>query len=140
MELFSKKSHIPRPRLIKYAVFICIFTIAWNITEGVVSIFFGSENDSVSLVFFGIDSFIEVSSAGLVLWRFLTESKPDEEKAAQILEENLGKERKATIGIGLLFLLLSVATISDAIVALVLKRAPESAIAGLIISSVSLSF
>src|SRR5438067_2751951 len=117
MELFSKKYSISRSRLIKYAIFVCIFTIAWNITEGVVSIFFGSENDSVSLVFFGVDSFIEVSSAGLVLWRFLTESKPDEEKAAQILEENIGKEKKATMGIGLLFLLLSVATIVDATVA-----------------------
>ncbi|CAG8459793.1 15694_t:CDS:1 [Funneliformis mosseae] len=137
---FSKQKTIPRSQLIKYAIIICIFTILWNIIEGVVSIFFGNEGDSVSLIFFGVDSFIEVTSAGLVLWRFLTESKPDEEKAVQILEENLGKERKATMGIGLLFLLLSIATISDAIVALVQRRNPETTIAGLIISSVSLSF
>ncbi|RIA83175.1 hypothetical protein C1645_786924 [Glomus cerebriforme] len=140
MKLLSKKNLISRSRLIKYAIYICIFTIFWNIIEGVVSIFFGNEEDSVSLTFFGIDSFIEVTSASLVLWRFLTESKPDEEKAIQILEENLSKERKVTIGIGLLFLLLSLATISDSIVALIQKRKPETAIASLIISSVSLSF
>jgi len=140
MKLFSNQNSIPRSKLIKYATLVCIFTIIWNIIEGVVSIFFGNENDSISLIFFGVDSFIEVTSACLVLWRFLTESKPDEEKAVQVLEENLGKERKATIGIGLLFLVLSTATISDAIVALVQKRKPETAVAGLIISSVSLSF
>jgi hypothetical protein len=140
MKLFSKKGSIPRSRLLKYAVYVCIFTILWNVIEGVVSIFFGHEDDSVSLVFFGVDSFIEVTSACLVLWRFLTESKPDVEKATQILQENLNKERKCTMGIGLLFLLLSLATISDATVSLIQKRIPETAIAGLIISSVSLSF
>ncbi|GES77165.1 membrane protein [Rhizophagus clarus] len=140
MKFFSKKSSIPRSRLLKYATYVCIFTIIWNITEGVVSIFFGDKDDSVSLMFFGVDSFIEVTSASLVLWRFLTESKPDEEKATQILEENLSKERKCTMGIGLLFILLSLATISDATVALIQKRKPETAIAGLIISIVSLSF
>ncbi|RGB32179.1 Co/Zn/Cd cation transporter-like protein, partial [Rhizophagus diaphanus] len=140
MKFFSKKDSISRSRLLKYAVYVCIFTILWNVAEGVVSIFFGSENDSVSLVFFGVDSFIEVTSACLVLWRFLTESKPDEERATQILEENLSKEKKCTMGIGLLFILLSLATISDATVSLIQKRQPETAIAGLIISSISLSF
>lgn len=140
MKFFSKKDSISRSRLLKYAAYVCIFTILWNVAEGVVSIFFGHEDDSVSLVFFGVDSFIEVTSACLVLWRFLTESKPDEERATQILEENLSKEKKCTMGIGLLFILLSLATISDAIVSLIQKRRPETAIAGLIISSVSLSF
>ncbi|CAI2167071.1 18307_t:CDS:2 [Funneliformis geosporum] len=61
-------------------------------------------------------------------------------RAVQILEKNLGKERKATMGIGLLFLLLSTATISDAIIALIQKKKPETAVTVLIISSVSLSF
>uniref|UniRef100_U9THZ5 Uncharacterized protein n=1 Tax=Rhizophagus irregularis (strain DAOM 181602 / DAOM 197198 / MUCL 43194) TaxID=747089 RepID=U9THZ5_RHIID len=140
MKFFSKNDSISRSRLLKYAVYVCIFTILWNIAEGAVSIFYGSEDDSVSLVFFGVDSFIEVTSACLVLWRFLTESKPDEERATQILEENLSKEKKCTMGIGLLFILLSLATISDATVSLIQKRQPETAIAGLIISSISLSF
>src|ERR1041384_6165018 len=107
MELISKISKgnsadnsVSRSQLIKYAVFACIFTIAWNIIEGVTSVVFGDRAGSVSLRFYGIDSIVEVTSASLVLWRFLTESKPDEEKSAQALKENLEKERKTTVGIG----------------------------------------
>ena len=44
-------------------------TIAWNILEGMVAVISGAVAGSVSLVGFGIDSFVEVTSASTLLWR-----------------------------------------------------------------------
>jgi len=45
------------------------FSIGWNVLEGLVAIVAGSMAGSISLVGFGIDSFIEVTSASVLLWR-----------------------------------------------------------------------
>ena len=45
------------------------FTIAWNSLEGLVALVAGALAGSISLVGFGIDSFIEVTSGGVLLWR-----------------------------------------------------------------------
>src|SRR5213593_158609 len=45
------------------------FTIAWNSLEGIVAVVAGAIAGSISLVGFGIDSFIEVTSGSVLLWR-----------------------------------------------------------------------
>ena len=50
------------------------FTIAWNSLEGVVAIVAGAIAGSISLVGFGIDSFIEVTSGATLLWRMHVDS------------------------------------------------------------------
>ena len=45
------------------------FTIAWNSLEGLVALIAGAIAGSISLVGFGIDSFIEVTSGPALLWR-----------------------------------------------------------------------
>ena len=45
------------------------FTIAWNILEGLVALIAGALAGSISLVGFGIDSFIEVTSGAALLWK-----------------------------------------------------------------------
>src|SRR3954470_11108099 len=45
------------------------FTIGWNTLEGLVALVAGALAGSISLVGFGIDSFIEVTSGGVLLWR-----------------------------------------------------------------------
>ena len=45
------------------------FTIAWNTLEGLVAVVAGALAGSISLVGFGIDSFIEVTSGSALLWR-----------------------------------------------------------------------
>ena len=46
------------------------FTIIYNIFEGFISIFIGTIAGSISLIGFGLDSFIESLSAGVIVWRF----------------------------------------------------------------------
>ena len=67
-------------RLQQYAVAISIISIFYNAAEGVVSIKFGSESSSRALLFFGLQSTIEVASAAIVVWRFKEIAKPGEEK------------------------------------------------------------
>src|SRR5271169_3595160 len=50
------------------------FTLAWNTIEGVVAVVAGAIAGSISLVGFGIDSFIEVTSAGTLLWRMAVDA------------------------------------------------------------------
>ena len=45
------------------------FTIAWNSVEGFIAVVAGALAGSISLVGFGIDSFIEVTSGVVLLWR-----------------------------------------------------------------------
>src|SRR5882672_11575569 len=45
------------------------FTVAWNTLEGLVAVAAGALAGSISLVGFGIDSFIEVTSGTALLWR-----------------------------------------------------------------------
>ena len=66
-------------RLQQCAIAISIISVVYNGAEGGLSIGFGSESASRSLIFFGIQSVIEVVSAAMVLWRFRNVAKPGEE-------------------------------------------------------------
>lgn len=116
----------------KKALFLSAFTIAYNLVEGVVSIYLGISEDAVSLAGFGGDSLIEVGSALLVVWRFRGESDGS--------VRNIAKERFATLGIGVLFGLLSVVTAVTAIFRFISGEGPQSTLAGVVISLLSLSF
>jgi len=45
------------------------FTVVYNVLEGVISIFTGSSLNTISLVGFGFDSFIESISGGIIIWK-----------------------------------------------------------------------
>lgn len=115
------------------AVLLSWFTIGFNLLEGVVSVAFGVREESFALLGFGLDSFIEVFSAALVLWRFRGEQGLD----AAI---SLNKERRATFGIGVLFLLLGTGTIIASSIQWAAGAQPNTTLPGLIIAAVSLSF
>ena len=50
------------------------FTIAWNSLEGLVAVVAGALAGSISLLGFGIDSFIEVTSGTVLLWRMAVDA------------------------------------------------------------------
>ncbi len=45
-----------------YAFYLALFTIIYNLAEGLVSIYFGAQDEALTLFGFGIDLFIEVMS------------------------------------------------------------------------------
>src|SRR5882757_6641280 len=50
------------------------FTVVWNTLEGLIAVVAGLVAGSISLVGFGIDSFIEVTSGSVLLWRMSVDS------------------------------------------------------------------
>ncbi|KZO92977.1 hypothetical protein CALVIDRAFT_529784 [Calocera viscosa TUFC12733] len=125
-------------RLQQYAILISIVSVLYNGAEGGISIGFGAESASRALVFFGIQSGIEVASACMVIWRFRNVALPGEERAGTLDERVLRFERIGTLTIGILLLLLALATEGTAIAALVLHEHPDTSNASLIISASAL--
>ncbi|CAG8622772.1 308_t:CDS:1 [Gigaspora margarita] len=148
-------TRFPRTRLIKFAIAVSVITIISNITEGVLSMIFGQQTRSVSLVIFGIASFVETASSILVLWRFTIELQQRIVKVSvsaisatsnssasfssfEKEQKLIDYERKGTLGIGGLFIILATGTLIHSIITLTQKNHPENTTAGLIISSVSI--
>ncbi|MDP3541752.1 MAG: heavy metal transporter [Elusimicrobiota bacterium] len=119
--------------LIERALLLSWFTIAYNLVEGAVSVYFGVSDDSMALAGFGADSFIEVFSAALVLWRFRAEAGVGAGLAVE-------RERRATLGIGILFVLLAGGAAAGALAQLRAGGRPETTVPGLVIAAASLSF
>jgi divalent metal cation (Fe/Co/Zn/Cd) transporter len=105
------------------------FTIAWNTFEGLVALVTGIIAGSISLMGFGIDSFIEVTSGSVLLWRMSVDSD------ANRRERN---EKWALRIVGACFLLLAAYVVYDSILDLWSKRAPEHSIEGIVLACVSL--
>ncbi|KAI9509986.1 hypothetical protein F5148DRAFT_1183007 [Russula earlei] len=125
-------------RLQQFAIAVSTVSVIYNGAEGGLSIGFGAESGSRSLIFFGVQSGIEVISAILVLWRFRKIAKPGDEMGVVLGAEALKFEMFATLGIGLLLLVLAIATESAALATLVLRQEPDSSNSSLIISASAL--
>ena len=67
--VLDRSSVVLRGRRLEY------FTIAWNALEGLVAVTAGVFAASISLVGFGIDSFIEVTSGSVLLWRLSVDAE-----------------------------------------------------------------
>ena len=69
----SVRSDPGRTALIRRAFRLEYATVAWMVVEAVVAIWSGVQAASVCLVAFGIDSVIELASAGVLIWRLTVE-------------------------------------------------------------------
>ena len=54
---------------------LVIATMAYNVVEAGLALWFGAEAESIALVGFGLDSIIETSAAGVLLWRLQIEAR-----------------------------------------------------------------
>lgn len=62
-----------RAMLIRRAFTLEYATLAWMVVEAAVALWAGLHAGSISLLAFGIDSVIEIASAGVLLWRLTVE-------------------------------------------------------------------
>lgn len=105
------------------------FTVAWNALEGLVAILAGALAGSISLVGFGMDSFIEVTSGAALLWRMSLDAD------VQQRERN---ERRALKIVGTCFLALAAYITYESARDLWSRKAPEHSIPGIVLACVSL--
>ena len=52
------------------ALLLSYFTVAYNILEGLIALLAGASAGSIALIGFGLDSFAESLSGGVMIWRF----------------------------------------------------------------------
>ena len=105
------------------------FTIAWNSLEGIVAIAAGLIAGSISLIGFGIDSFIEVTSGAVLLWRMSVDAEEDQRERVERLTLRI---------VGACFLALAAYVGYEALANLIEKTAPEHSVPGIILACVSL--
>src|SRR6202521_1321444 len=70
----GETASLERTAVVRHGRRLEYFTIAWNALEGLVAVVAGVVAGSISLVGFGIDSFIEVTSGSVLLWRMSVDS------------------------------------------------------------------
>jgi len=105
------------------------FTISWNSLEGIVGVVAGLIAGSISLMGFGIDSFIEVISGTALLWRMSLDSEVHRrERIEQITLRT----------VGLCFLALAAYVGYEAVSNLIARKAPGHSLAGIILACASL--
>lgn len=118
-----------RQALAERGKFLEYFTIGWNTLEGLVAIVAGALAGSISLVGFGIDSFIEVTSGTVLLWRMSVDADAVRRERNEMLSLRL---------VGGCFLVLAIYVGYESVSDLVTGKAPEHSIAGIILACVSL--
>jgi divalent metal cation (Fe/Co/Zn/Cd) transporter len=116
----------------QYALWLGVITIAYNLLEGVVSIYFGATDESLTLFGFGIDSFIEVlSGIGIVVMVLRIQRNPDSPRS--------DFEKTALRITGTAFYLLAGGLAITALYNILNSHKPESTLAGVIISVISIA-
>ena len=119
----DRHQYVQRGKRLEY------FTIAWNSLEGIVAVIAGMFAGSISLVGFGVDSFIEVASGAALLWRMSLDAK----------EHRRERTEQMTLRfVGACFLLLAAYVGYEAARNLIDKKAPEHSLPGIILACLSL--
>eukprot|EP00300_Choanocystis_sp_HF-7_P016002 c19263_g1_i2.p1 GENE.c19263_g1_i2~~c19263_g1_i2.p1 ORF type:complete len:708 (+),score=134.21 c19263_g1_i2:248-2371(+) len=124
---------------VRRAVALSIFTVLWNICEGAVSISFATDDESISLLGFGIDAIVEVVSALLVLHRLFLDKRSRAKVNVTNNHHHNGHGATAAV-IGVLLLVLGLSTVVASSIGLAKHQTPHSTLAGIIVSVVSLTF
>lgn len=119
-------------KLYRQAYRLSLFTILYNVVEGVLSMVIGYEDETLSLFGFGADSFIEViSGIGIAMMILRIKHNPKSPKSKF--------EVTALKITGSAFYLLAVSLFASIIINIVNHHKPETTIWGVVISSVSIA-
>ncbi len=115
----------------KSASVLAQITIFYNLFEGMVSVFFGMTDETLSLFGFGIDSFVEVLS-GIGIWNMVRRMRHDP-------DTNPGPfEKKALRITGAAFYILAAGLVITAGINLYQGHRPETTFWGIVIAVISI--
>jgi divalent metal cation (Fe/Co/Zn/Cd) transporter len=132
MEAISFAPRRNNTKLYNLAYLLAVITIGYNLIEGIVSVFFGLEDETIALFGFGLDSFVEVIS-GIGIWHMLRRLRNNQKN---VNPDHF--EQQALRITGTAFYLLTVGLVIVAAVNLIQRHSPETTFWGIIISAVSI--
>ena len=116
---------------LQIAFALSLTTIFYNIAEGIISIIYGAKDDTLALLGFGIDSFVEVIS-GIGVAHMIYRMR----KTA--VTEHDAFERQALRVTGTAFYLLTIGLLLGVVISLYNHTAPKTTLAGIIIAGISI--
>jgi len=124
--------HSNTQKLYRIAFALSIFTVIYNLLEGGVSVFFGYEDDTLTLFGFGLDSFIEtISAIGIAHMVIRIARNPNTHRDEF--------EKTALKITGYSFYALCIILFLMAIQKVVMRDMPATTFWGIIISSISIA-
>jgi divalent metal cation (Fe/Co/Zn/Cd) transporter len=126
--ILDMKGHLYRK-----ANYLALFTVIYNLIEGVVAVALGVNDETLALFGFGVDSFIEVLSA-VGVWHMLQRIKANGGESRDEFEQ------RALRITGFAFYILSAGLVLTAGFNLYQGHKPEATLWGVIISLISISF
>lgn len=115
----------------KRALLLSYLTVGYNLLEGAVSLFAGCLAGSIALVGFGLDSFVESLSGGIMIWRFRAH-------AGRTPQEEERLEERAIKLVGCTFFILAAYVLYESVEKLWFQEAPAPSLLGIVIAAVSL--
>jgi len=114
------------------ALLLAVFTVGYNLAEGVVSLVAARMADSQALFGFGLDSFVESLSGCVIIWRFWKYGPAADE------DQHARAERTAIRLVGYSFLVLGGYVLFDALWALYRQETPQASLLGIAIAVASI--
>jgi len=118
-------------KLLKRALILAIITVVYNVIEGLVSVFFGAKDETLALLGFGVDSFVEVIS-GIGILHMVLRMKYSK------VNQRDKFERTALLINGSAFYLLTLGLIAGSVLNILYDVKPTTTFAGIIISVISI--
>lgn len=119
-------------KLYRTAYFLSIFTIAYNVLEGIISMLLGYQDETLTLFGFGVDSFIEVMSGiGIAVMISRIRQNPKSPKSSF--------ETRALRVTGTSFYFLAVGLLAGIVVSIVNHHQPETTLWGVVIAVISIA-
>lgn len=131
MEVLTPAPSADRSKLYKRALLLAQITVLYNIAEGLVSVVFALDDETLSLFGFGVDSFVEVIS-GIGIWHMIARINAQPSNNPDFFEKTALKIT------GSAFYLLTAGLIISAGINLYQGHRPETTFWGIVISLVSI--
>jgi divalent metal cation (Fe/Co/Zn/Cd) transporter len=118
--------------LIKKAFALSLITIIYNLAEGLISVYYGAGDETLALLGFGVDSFVEVIS-GIGIAHMIIRMKNSK------VESRDSFEKTALRVTGSVFYILTIGLIVGSVLNIIKDVKPATTIPGIIIAVISIA-
>lgn len=116
----------------KVATGLALFTVIYNLGEGLVSLYFGAQDEALTLAGFGVDSFIEVVS-GIGILAMIS-------RLRRYGSKDRGRFEKLALQVtGTCFYVLVAGLVIGAVISVWEAQKPTTTIAGIVVSLLSIA-